>query len=689
LNRPPGRFTDFTFPAPEGSIGKTAFLEAQLSSSVDGILVVDEQGKKVLQTQRFTDLLKIPRQIADDPHDVNQRRWVKGNVKTPEAFMDKVDFLNSYPFEISQDEFEMNDGTAIERYSAPVIGAGGKHYGRLVTIRDITARKRMEVSLRESEEKFRQLANNISDVFWITSPDLKTIHYVSAGYKMIWGRSPESLYAHPHQWVEAILPEEREHVFAVFASLMGNEPKVSVEYRITRPDGTVRWIHDRGYQVRDVSGNLVRLTGIASDITERRRVAEQLMLAKDAADAANRAKSEFLATMSHEIRTPMNGVIGFADLLLATPLSDEQSEFVQTIHLSGQTLLKLINDILDFSKIEAGKLAIESVRFNLTQIVQEVAALLANQAQAKGIALLVHCDTKLSRPLFGDPGRVRQVLLNLAANAVKFTKHGKVTIVVKPDRENPEFLRCEITDTGIGIAADKQAALFQLFSQADSSTTRRYGGTGLGLAISKRLVELMGGKIGLLSEPNKGSTFWFSLPFRMNQPDDVLTLAGPPLAASLSGTNFATQSAPPARYRVLLAEDDATNQHLAGHWLEKLSCHVDVAANGVEAVMLAGQKHYDLIFMDCLMPEMDGVEATREIRRRENETGRVPIIAITASVIDSQREKCLAAGMDDFIEKPVKGQELVRALQKWVVSAGQNRPEKNSSPRCYENVDCR
>jgi len=382
-------------------------------------------------------------------------------------------------------------------------------------------------------------------------------------------------------------------------------------------------------------------------------------------------------------------LIGFSNLLLETQLSEEQQEFVHTIQRSGASLLTLINDILDFSKIEAGKVTMESIQFNLPQVVREVAGLVAVQAHKKGLVIWDYYEPSLPQQLFGDPGRVRQVLLNLAGNAIKFTKEGGVTIKVQPDHEKAGFLRCEVTDTGIGIPRDKQSRLFQLFSQADSSTTRRFGGTGLGLAITKRLVELMGGEIGLLSEPNKGSTFWFTLPVREHQSGASPGLPPIIFSATTCATGADSPPPPPAKFRVLLAEDDATNQQLAVHCLKKIFCEVDVAANGLEAVVLAGQTHYDLIFMDCLMPEMDGLAAAREIRRAENETERVPIIAVTANVIDGHREKCLAAGMDDFIEKPIHGRELVQALQKWVINGDKARMGKtNPSVNLYENA-CR
>jgi CheY-like chemotaxis protein/PAS domain-containing protein len=280
---------------------------------------------------------------------------------------------------------------------------------------------------------------------------------------------------------------------------------------------------------------------------------------------------------------------------------------------------------------------------------------------------------------------------NRPASPRSAIQRGRLRTLSRSKKTSPNatgFVRCEITDTGIGIPAEKQARLFQLFSQADSSTTRKYGGTGLGLAISKRLVELMGGQIGLNSEADKGSTFWFTLPTGVSQQNDapgpVLTAVASTRAASDNGIH--PQS--PARFRVLLAEDNYINQKLAVHLLRRLSCDVDVAANGKEAVALAARQPFDLIFMDCLMPEMNGLEASREIRRAENGIGRVPIIAITACVTECQRERCRAAGMDDFIEKPMQDQELERALQKWAFSAGNRQPEKSLQKiNGYENVD--
>jgi two-component system sensor histidine kinase/response regulator len=674
-------------------------------------------------------------------------------------------------------------------------------------LQDVTQAVRAEIEMRKAELEARANAEVVSSL-------LQTAPTVIFGYHadftlFEWNQEAERLYGITREEVigqslfDMIADRSRQQEITEFAArILDGEPLRNHEMQVQSRTGVEHCVLWNATRVLDGTGTPVGVLVVGQDITQRKlaeaRLQEQareLEQARDAALAAAQAKSDFLAMVSHEVRTPMNGVIGMTGLLLDTTLTSEQREYARTVRASAQALLTIINDILDFSKVEAGRLEIETVDCDPSMMAEETVDLLAEAASAKGLELSYFVDDAVPARVGGDPGRLRQILLNLLGNAVKFTSAGDVTLRVSVDAEDERstLLRFEVTDTGIGIPEEARTRLFQPFSQVDASITRKYGGTGLGLAISRRLAELMGGAIGVRSAPTGGSTFWFTarverraaaqveirpmlegarvliaaghaltgallaqtirrlggvsdqvheasevvaairrgydaqMPHRLVYLDERLSggadlallgaLAGgsglpavPVVLLTASRTSprvvvdqlvagrlakpvrashvvrglstlFGTSNRPadnPSREarvapaearrkgRILLAEDNVVNQRVATRLLEKFGYRVDVVADGREAVEAFTQLGYDLVLMDCQMPEMDGFTATAAIRTREGTGRRTPIVAMTAGAMPGDRERCLEAGMDDYLTKPVDIEKLRQVLERWM-----------------------
>jgi PAS domain S-box-containing protein len=720
-------------------------------------------------------------------------------------------------------------------------------------VTDTTERKQAEQVLREQQDFLRRIIDTDPNLVFVKDWDGK-FTLANKAVADIYGTTVEGLvgksdadFNSNEEEVQAFLRADREVMASLRTKLISEEPVTDAG------TGEVRWFQTIKVPLSSPTRESRRVLGVSTDITERKQAEEalrkahdhlerrveqrtkELAEAKEAADAANQAKSEFLANMSHEIRTPMNGIIGMNELLLDTELDSEQREYAETVHLSGENLLTIINDILDFSKIEAGKMRLERMDFDLRSSVEETIGLLVEKAQGKGLELVCIVEPEVPSALHSDSGRIRQILVNLLGNAIKFTEEGEIVlrVALTEETEDAAVVRFEVKDTGIGMSKEQQAHLFQSFTQADASTTRRYGGTGLGLAVSKQLVELMGGEIGVESTPGVGSTFWFTLPLekqpeatqwqaslapltdlaglrvlvvddnetnrkilheqvthwvmRNDQAEDgqealqmlrtgaqagapydlaiidmqmpkmdgieltrkikadstisstrlilltslgqrdkceemstagieacltkpvrqselyetLATMARAPVGAkeatkpehevpSLATSHSITEAKARSQSRLsrahlLVVEDNLVNQRVAVRMLERLGYRVDVTSNGLKALEALERVPYAAVLMDVQMPEMDGYEATTEIRRREQSEGRhTPIIAMTANVMQGDREKALEAGMDDYVSKPVKVEELELVLARWV--SGADEASSSAPESGTENV---
>jgi PAS domain S-box-containing protein len=592
----------------------------------------------------------------------------------------------------------------VTRDGRPIIVEGGVSCsfkdGKLTSMRsifrDVTERKRIEMALRESEERVRSAFDMAPIGMALLAPDGRWIQ-VNRALCDIVGYTEEELLGTTFQAIThpEDLDSDLERVQEV---LRGEIYSYQMEKRYWHKEGHIVWVLLSVSVVRELRDNepLYFISQI-QDISERKRIEAELAHARDAALRSARLKSEFLANMSHEIRTPMNGIIGMTGLLKGTDQTPEQLEYTGIIESSAASLLTIVNDILDFSKIEAGKLSLDTVDLDLRTITESTVALLAERARVKGIGFVSMIYKDVPTDLRSDPVRIRQVLTNLIGNAIKFTDEGEVVLRVRRERESAGhvMVRFEVSDTGIGIAPEAQAQLFQAFTQGDSSTTRKYGGTGLGLAISRKLVEMMGGEIGVESRAGEGSTFWFTVQFERQRrkrgtPRKPRSESDQgPIHEEVTATpavRATTASGPDScrgGIRILVAEDNIVNQKVALGQLRKLGHSADIVTNGCEVIEAIALKQYDLILMDCQMPIMDGYQTSSQIRSLHDRRHYTVIVALTANAMQGTRERCLEAGMDDYISKPVDIEELRRVLDNW--KSLHDSGEKNMLDRAGES----
>jgi PAS domain S-box-containing protein len=615
----------------------------------------------------------------------------QNEVPTFEGFMDrvaaddrqKVSDAAEVALEGRQPEFEVeyrflgSDGQWrwIRSAGRAYFDAAGRPVRLIGVNSDISKQKAAQRAIEDTQSELSEAQRLAQVGSWHLDVNTDRVTWSETLFRMF-GLEPSESAPDYSTHAALFTPESWERLTTALNRTRDTGVPYEVELEMVRSDGSRGWMFARGEVIRDEAGATVGLRGVAMDISSRKEAEASLVEAKRHAESANHAKTRFLANMSHEIRTPMNAVLGLAHVLGRSALSPTQAEQLAKLRGAGEHLLRIINDILDLSKIEAGKLVLDHRDFSLAAVVDDVSALIAESARRKALAIEVDLDD-VPVGLRGDPTRLHQALLNYAGNAVKFTERGRIALRVRLLEETGRrvLLRFEVSDTGIGIPAERQHVLFADFEQADASTTRRYGGTGLGLAIVRRLAEMMGGEVGVESTPGSGSTFWFT----------AWVDRGP------GGEDTAAESShdPEEQIRllhagrsVLAVDDDPVNQEVAQMLLADTGLHIVLANSGREALDMAAVEDFAVILMDVQMPDMDGLQATRAIRRLPKHE-RTPVLAMTANAFAENREECLAAGMDDFLAKPVDPDALFAVLLKWLPkgqAAGTNDVGRLDSP---------
>ena len=637
---------------------RNILLSTQQEVSIDGILVVDENGTMISFNRRFVEIWAISSDVVESKSDERALQSVMGNLVDPDEFIAKVRHLYENRAENSRDEIALKDGRILDRYSAPMLGDDGKYYGRIWYFRDITERKRTEAALQASEEKFRQIVSSIPYAVSMLDMNLR-FTYMSAGVQRILGYAPEEAIALSLDQI--FTPESLAIVGKSFqerleANARGSDPNyvLILELEQYHKNGSTVFLENTMTFLRDANGVPVGILCVSADITERKRAEAALQASKDAADAANRSKSIFLANMSHEIRTPMNAILGFAQLMQRDPkLSEQSREHLDIINRSGEHLLALINDILEMSKIEAGRATFVPSTFDLHSLLSDLEMMFRVRTDAKKLRFLSEKVGDVPRWVITDEGKLRQVLINILGNAVKFTDEGGIALRLRAETGKGDTvdLQFEVEDTGPGMAEEEIGRLFQAFEQ--TKTGIKSGGTGLGLALSQGFVKIMGGSISVASTIGKGTTLRFEIPVREGKEEQA-----PPKEAKRHVLGLRPGQ---SEIRVLVADDRETNRQLLSQLLVAVGFPIREVVNGAEAVRMVHEWKPQVVLMDMTMPVMDGYEATRTIKASPD-IKNTAIIAVTASAFEEDKQRVLAAGAEGYLSKPFKEAELFETI---------------------------